>query len=133
MNILYGNDLKIYKKTFDMAIITVGTIPATRFIKKAGINVDKNDFVTVDKHMKTNIDNIYAIGDIAKVESIIKGIYVTPAVVPPSKKQARVVGDNILGIDSVYSGTTNTSILSVFGYQVAKTRSFRTKINGTWY
>ena len=35
-------------------------------------------------------------GDIAKVESIIKGIYVTPAVVPPSKKQARVVGDNIL-------------------------------------
>ena len=79
-----------------MAIITVGTIPATRFIKKAGINVDKNDFVTVDKHMKTNIDNI-------------------------------------LGIDSVYSGTTNTSILSVFGYQVAKTRSFRTKTNGTWY
>gem|GEM_PF-1356534 len=102
-----------------MAIITVGTIPATRFIKKAGINVDKNDFVTI--------------GDIAKVESIIKGIYVTPAVVPPSKKQARVIGDNILGIDSVYSGTTNTSILSVFGYQVAKTRSFRTKTNGTWY
>ena len=53
--------MKVYKKTFDMAIITVGTIPATRFIKKAGINVDKNDFVTVDKHMKTNIDNIYAI------------------------------------------------------------------------
>ena len=58
---LKGNDMKVYKKTFDMAIITVGTIPATRFIKKAGINVDKNDFVTVDKHMKTNIDNIYAI------------------------------------------------------------------------
>ena len=57
-----------------MAIITVGTIPATRFIKKAGIKVDNKDYVTVDKHMKTNIDNIYAIGDIAKV----------------------VVGDNIL-------------------------------------
>ena len=37
-------------------------------------------------------------GDIAKVESIIKGIYVTPGVVPPSKKQARVVGDNIMRI-----------------------------------
>ncbi len=96
MNILVGNELKVHKKTFDMAIITVGTIPATKFIKKAGIEVDKNDFVTVDKTMKTNIDNIYAIGDIAKVESIIKNVYVTPAVVPPSKKQARVVGDNIL-------------------------------------
>lgn len=29
-------------------------------------------------------------GDIAKVESIIKGIYVTPAIAPPSKKQARI-------------------------------------------
>ena len=25
------------------------------------LKIDKNDFVTVDKHMKTNIDNIYAI------------------------------------------------------------------------
>lgn len=96
MNILFGNDLKTYKKTFDMAIITVGTIPATRFIKKAGIKVDNKDYVTVDKHMKTNIDNIYAIGDIAKVESMYENIYVTPAVAPPSKRQARVVGDNIL-------------------------------------
>lgn len=96
MNILFGNDLKTYKKTFDMAIITVGTIPATRFIKKAGIKVDNKDYVIVDKHMKTNIDNIYAIGDIAKVESMYENIYVTPAVAPPSKRQARVVGDNIL-------------------------------------
>ena len=96
MNILFGNDLKTYKKTFNMAIITVGTIPATRFIKKAGIKVDNKDYVTVDKHMKTNIDNIYAIGDIAKVESMYENIYVTPAVAPPSKRQARVVGDNIL-------------------------------------
>jgi pyridine nucleotide-disulfide oxidoreductase len=96
LNILFGNDLKTYKKTFDMAIITVGTIPATRFIKKAGIKVDNKDYVTVDKHMKTNIDNIYAIGDIAKVESMYENIYVTPAVAPPSKRQARVVGDNIL-------------------------------------
>ena len=79
-----------------MAIITVGTIPATKFIKKAGI--DKDDFVIVDKHMRTNIENIYAIGDIAKVESVIKSVYVTPGVVPPSKKQARVVGDNIMRI-----------------------------------
>ena len=79
-----------------MAIITVGTIPATRFIKKAGIKVDNKDYVTVDKHMKTNIDNIYAIGDIAKVESMYENIYVAPAVAPPSKRQARVVGDNIL-------------------------------------
>jgi pyridine nucleotide-disulfide oxidoreductase len=96
LNILFGNDLKTYKKIFDMAIITVGTIPATRFIKKAGIKVDNKDYVTVDKHMKTNIDNIYAIGDIAKVESMYENIYVTPAVAPPSKRQARVVGDNIL-------------------------------------
>ena len=81
-----------------MAIITVGTIPATKFIKKAGIDVDKDDFVIVDKHMRTNTENIYAIGDIAKVESVIKSVYVTPGVVPPSKKQARVVGDNIMRI-----------------------------------
>ena len=48
------------------------------------------------------------------------------------KNKLEYHGNNILGTDSVYNSTTNTSILSVFGYQVAKTRSFRTKINGTW-
>jgi dihydrolipoamide dehydrogenase len=32
--------------------------------EKAGVNVDDWGFIKVDKQMKTNVSNVYAIGDI---------------------------------------------------------------------
>jgi dihydrolipoamide dehydrogenase len=54
-------------KTYDMILVSVGRVPNGRNIgaDKAGVNVDAKGFVPVDSQMRTNVPNIYAIGDIA--------------------------------------------------------------------
>jgi len=54
------------KLTFDRVLVAVGRKPNGHKIdaEKAGVEVDEYGFIAVDKQMKTNIDHIYAIGDI---------------------------------------------------------------------
>ena len=52
--------------TFDRVLVAVGRKPNGHKIdaEKAGVNVTEHGFINVDKQMKTNVDHIYAIGDI---------------------------------------------------------------------
>jgi dihydrolipoamide dehydrogenase len=54
-------------KSYDMILVSVGRVPNGKNIgaDKAGVNVDAKGFVPVDSQMRTNVPNIYAIGDIA--------------------------------------------------------------------
>jgi len=52
--------------TFDKVLVSIGRTPNGKLIdaEKSGVNVDDWGFISVDKQMKTNVENIYAIGDI---------------------------------------------------------------------
>ena len=54
-------------KTYDMVLVSVGRVPNGKKIAadKAGVAVDEKGFIAVDSQMRTNVANIYAIGDIA--------------------------------------------------------------------
>ncbi len=54
------------KLTFDRVLVAVGRKPNGHKIDavKAGVKVDEHGFIDVNKQMKTNVDHIYAIGDI---------------------------------------------------------------------
>jgi dihydrolipoamide dehydrogenase len=54
-------------KTYDMILVSVGRVPNGRKIgaDKAGIAVDERGYIKVDSQMRTNVPNIFAIGDIA--------------------------------------------------------------------
>lgn len=54
-------------KRFDRILVAVGRKPNGKLIgaEKAGIKVDERGFIPVDNQLKTNVTNIYAIGDIA--------------------------------------------------------------------
>ena len=51
---------------FDKVLVAVGRRPNGNKIgaDKAGVNVDETGFIAVDKQMRTNVRNIFAIGDI---------------------------------------------------------------------
>jgi len=53
-------------KRFDRILVSVGRRPNGKLIdaEKAGVNVDERGFISVDNQMRTNVSNIYAIGDI---------------------------------------------------------------------
>lgn len=52
--------------TFDRVLVSIGRSPNGKLIDadKAGVNVDDHGFIAVDNQMRTNIDHIFAIGDI---------------------------------------------------------------------
>jgi len=51
---------------FDKVLVSVGRIPNGKNLdaENAGVNVDERGFIHVDKQLRTNIQNIFAIGDI---------------------------------------------------------------------
>ncbi|WP_218310038.1 dihydrolipoyl dehydrogenase [Alteromonas antoniana] len=51
---------------YDKVLVAVGRRPNGKLVDadKAGVNVDDKGFINVDKQLRTNVDNIYAIGDI---------------------------------------------------------------------
>ena len=51
---------------YDAVLVAIGRAPNGKSLdaEKAGINVDERGFINVDKQMRTNVPNIYAIGDI---------------------------------------------------------------------
>lgn len=53
-------------QTFDYVLVATGRRPNGDVIDaaKAGVNVDERGFIAVDKKQKTNVDHIFAIGDI---------------------------------------------------------------------
>jgi dihydrolipoamide dehydrogenase len=53
-------------QTFDRILVAVGRTPNGRTLdaNKAGVNVDERGFIAVDRHQRTNVPGIYAIGDI---------------------------------------------------------------------
>ena len=51
---------------YDKVLVAVGRTPNGKLLDadKAGVNVDERGFINVDKQLKTNVNHIFAIGDI---------------------------------------------------------------------
>lgn len=105
----------------EMIIMSVGVRPETSLAKDCGIEVNRRGSIVVDRHMKTNIQNIYAVGDAVEAEDFITK---SPAFIPlagPANKQGRIAADNICGINSEYTGTQGSAVLKLFDMTVATT------------
>ncbi|TJY60841.1 dihydrolipoyl dehydrogenase [Sinimarinibacterium sp. CAU 1509] len=62
----YESGGEIKKETFDKLIVAVGRKPYTSGLgaEELGVALDERGFVKVDAHYKTNIDGVYAVGDV---------------------------------------------------------------------
>lgn len=51
---------------YDLVMLATGRIPMTDSLglENVGVTIDKNDAIVVDDYSKTNVDNIYAVGDV---------------------------------------------------------------------
>lgn len=56
----------------DICVVGIGVTPSTNFLKETGIQMNSQGFITVDKHMQTNKERIYAAGDITEFPLFIK-------------------------------------------------------------
>lgn len=62
------NQQTLFKNTqrYDALLVAIGRSPNGNMlnIERVGVNVDKDGFISVDRQMRTNIQHIFAIGDI---------------------------------------------------------------------
>lgn len=105
----------------DMVIMSVGVRPETALAKDCGIEINNRGSIVTDCNMKTNIPDIYAVGDAVEVRDFISK---NPAFIPlagPANKHGRIAADNIVGIPSEYTGTQGSAVLKLFDMTVATT------------
>ena len=88
--------------TFDKVLVAVGRTPNGMLIdaEKAGVNINDNGFIRTNKQMKTNIDNIYAIGDVVG----------QPMLAHKAVHEAKVAAEVICGEKSGFDALTIPSV-----------------------
>jgi NADPH-dependent 2,4-dienoyl-CoA reductase/sulfur reductase-like enzyme/rhodanese-related sulfurtransferase len=108
--------------TADVVIISVGVRPDSKLAVVAGLAVGERNAITVNEHLQTSDENIYAMGDAIEFMHPILKRHLPAYLAGPANKQARVAADNIvLGNKFRYSGTIGTAIARVFDLTAAIT------------
>ncbi len=105
----------------DFVVVCTGVRPNSKLADGIGVELYPNGAVKVNHKLETNIDGIYAVGDVAMAWSIING---EPMYVPlgsTANKMGRICGDVITGGQLRFKGILGTGIFKVFEIAVAST------------
>ena len=88
--------------TFDRVLLAVGRSPNGKLIdaEKAGVAVDERGFISVDKQQRTNINHIFAIGDIVG----------QPMLAHKATHEAKTAAEVIAGMKSYFDAKTIPSV-----------------------
>ncbi len=105
----------------DMCILSVGVRPETKIADQAGVALNQKGAMIVDDQMRTNIQDIFAVGDAVEVRHFITGEPAMIQLAGPANKEARVAADVICGLDSHYTGSQGSAVLKIFDMSVAST------------
>lgn len=100
----------------EMTILGLGVRPDTALVREAGIACTKRGHIIVDEHLKTNIPNVWAVGDAVEVKNPILGggeMWAVP-LAGPANRQGRMVADNMYGMNRVFKGTYAASVVRSF-------------------
>ncbi len=103
----------------DFVVVCTGVRPNSKLAEGIGVELYPNGAVKVNHKLETNIDGIYAVGDVAMAWSIING---EPMYVPlgsTANKMGRICGDVITGGQLRFKGILGTGIFKVFDMAVA--------------
>ena len=87
---------------FDMVLVAVGRKPNGKLISAhaAGVTVDERGFIAVDKHMRTNVSHIFAIGDVVG----------QPMLAHKATHEARVAAEVASGMKSAFDAKVIPSV-----------------------
>ena len=90
-----------------LVLLSTGVRSNISLVKDTDMEVNRG--IIVDKKMKTNYKDIYAAGDVAECNGKVYGIW------PPSMKQGKIAGKNMIGDSSEFDGYVSSYSLKVAG------------------
>ncbi|NOQ50343.1 MAG: pyridine nucleotide-disulfide oxidoreductase [Mycoplasmataceae bacterium] len=101
-------------------IFATGITPNSEIAVSAGISVNKTNHILVNERFETNIDHIYAVGDVIVVKDILNN-EVAISLAGSALKQGRFVADAIYNKPVVNNKTLGSSVVQIFNLTVAST------------
>jgi NAD(P)H-nitrite reductase large subunit len=100
----------------EMVVVGKGVQPNVEIAKESNLNIDEG--ITVDDHLRTNIDYVYSAGDVAQAKDLLAGEARINALWPNAVEQGKVAGLNMAGAEVVYDGSMTMNSVEFFGLPV---------------
>jgi NAD(P)H-nitrite reductase large subunit len=97
--------------TCDVVVMATGIKTNLDWLKGSGVQINRG--VVVDDHLRSNVPNVYAAGDVAEGRDLVSGEAVVHAIEPTAQEHGRVIGANMAGKDVRYRGSLIINIVEV--------------------
>jgi len=108
-----GEELKA-----NLIVVGIGVKPNIELTTN-GSGIMVKEGILVDEYMKTNVENIFAAGDVTEGVNLISGRRQVIATWPNACVQGRVAGLNMAGYPIRHEGGMNENIINIFGVTIA--------------
>ncbi len=105
----------------DVVIMSVGVRPDTTLAVQVGAELGTTGAIRVDHAMRTTMEGVYAVGDVAESYSLITGAPLWRPLGSTANKMGRIAGDAITGGTLTHRGILGTGIVRVFDLAVGHT------------
>lgn len=96
----------------DAVVLAIGVRPATGFLQDSGLELFKGT-ILVDEYQKTNLPDIYAVGDCAQVHNRITGKGQWSAMGSTANITGRLLAKGISGQSVPYGGCLGTGVVKL--------------------
>ena len=96
----------------DMVILAAGIRPATKFLADTGLEMERGCIIT-DEYQRTNLPDIYAVGDCCLVRNRITGKPQWSAMGSTANIAGRALALNLAGEETSYQGCLGTGVVKL--------------------
>lgn len=100
----------------DLLVAATGLRPNIDYLTGSGLDTAWG--ILVDDHLRTNLPDVYAAGDVAETYDRITGERYVHAIFPNAVAQGRIVAQNLMGWDVAYEGADNMNSLKHLGLPI---------------
>jgi len=83
------------KLSADLVILSIGACPNIDLAKEASIKIEEKGGIWVDEYLKTNVLDIFAVGDCAQTKDFITGEDISVMLASVATSEARIVASNL--------------------------------------
>ena len=105
----------------DIVILATGVKPNTDFLNCDEIKMIRNGAIVVDKYGITSVEDVYAAGDCATINSLITDREIYVPLATGANKLGRIVGENLAGQNNSFQGSMASSCIKVMDMEAART------------
>ena len=105
----------------DLVVLAIGVRPNTELARAGGIAIGATGAIAVNRHMQTQIPDVFAAGDCCETVHRITGETTWLPLGDIANLQGRVAGENAAGGNASFPGILGTAIFKAFEFNVAST------------